>query len=88
MGYFSFLYKLLRFQCVDTGHVVFRSGSSVLIASLTLFGDAGRAMMSCFLRMNDANEREAVMLGFPIIWKGSCSEQKRGRKRWIRKSFH
>lgn len=34
-------------------------------SSLALFGDAGRAAVSSFLRMNDTKGRESIMQDFP-----------------------
>lgn len=42
--------------------------------------DAGRGTGSCFFRMKDPKEREAIRVNFPIIWKGSCLEQTRQEK--------
>ena len=42
-----------------------------------LFGDAEKGMVCCFLRTNDKNEREAIMLIFPIVWRKAAAQNKR-----------
>lgn len=74
----------LKVALPTVGHTVcsirYFSGSSLWPASLALCGDARRGMLPCFFRVNDTNEREAIMLNFPIIWKGSCSTEERQKK--------